>query len=222
MDELRPLLNSCDEFAIVYILKPVTVCKVSALNTSLDNSTFEYLVFFGDVLQHQNCFKILFIISQHHCMSVVIIESGYSGWISLISSRSFSNFLIASYTLLIIVANKAARGTTILNDEQLANLWNVPVPEAVEGNIERRSSMDKENLGSHAAVQIRERPYFCTICEKRFTRPSHLKIHMRIHTSEKPFSCSGLYNCTICGNSFYQSFHLKRHMNNHIGEKHIV
>ncbi|MCP9260733.1 hypothetical protein DINM_004110 [Dirofilaria immitis] len=76
------------------------------------------------------------------------------------------------------------------NDEQLANLWNVPVPEAVEGNIERRSSMDKENLGSHAAVQIRERPYFCTICEKRFTRPSHLKIHMRIHTSEKPFSCS--------------------------------
>ncbi|MCP9260729.1 Riboflavin transporter 2 [Dirofilaria immitis] len=52
------------------------------------------------------------------------------------------------------------------NDEQLANLWDVPVPEAVEGDVERRSSMDKENLGSHAAVQIRERPYFCTICEK--------------------------------------------------------
>lgn len=34
-----------------------------------------------------------------------------------------------------------------------------------------------------------EKPCSCDICEKKYTRNSHLVQHKRAHTGEKPYSC---------------------------------
>ncbi len=76
----------------------------------------------------------------------------------------------------------------------------------------------------------------CDLCGKVYDRPSKLKVHMRVHTKERPFVCdfpgcdyrsaqkpsltrhirehSGdkPYNCKICGTSFTRKFSLKEHL----------
>ena len=53
----------------------------------------------------------------------------------------------------------------------------------------------------------------CDVCEKRFRTSSQMKIHIRIHTNEKP------YECDVCEKSFRQSGDLKRHKRIHTNEK---
>lgn len=51
--------------------------------------------------------------------------------------------------------------------------------------------------------------YACSQCNRRFDRPSHLEIHFRTHTGERPFRCS------ICSKAFSQVSNLQRHMKSH-------
>src|SRR5277367_4053080 len=59
----------------------------------------------------------------------------------------------------------------------------------------------------------RERKYACATCGKWFAHPSHLKIHERYHTGDKPFECSA------CGKRFSQKSDLTQHERIHTGEK---
>lgn len=58
----------------------------------------------------------------------------------------------------------------------------------------------------------RSRNHVCTVCNKSFSY-SHLTLHMRTHTMEKP------YECKICQMRFSLACNLRRHMMTHTGER---
>lgn len=60
---------------------------------------------------------------------------------------------------------------------------------------------------STANDQLRRYP--CTECDSSFTRSSHLKRHMTIHTDERAFGC------TQCDKRFRRADHLKKHESQH-------
>ena len=65
------------------------------------------------------------------------------------------------------------------------------------------------NLTSHfRLIHTEEKPWKCSMCNKRFGRSDYLAKHQRCHTGEKP------HICIICNKSFKQrsvfTKHLKR------------
>lgn len=53
--------------------------------------------------------------------------------------------------------------------------------------------------------------YHCTFCQKKFMRPSSLKIHIYSHTGEKPFNCS----YSGCRRRFSVQSNMRRHLRVH-------
>uniref|UniRef100_A0AAR2K9N3 C2H2-type domain-containing protein n=1 Tax=Pygocentrus nattereri TaxID=42514 RepID=A0AAR2K9N3_PYGNA len=62
-------------------------------------------------------------------------------------------------------------------------------------------------------ISIRDKIQLCRFCGKICRDPSHLRIHERSHTGEKPFECSR------CGKAFSTASNLKSHEQTHTGEK---
>ncbi|XP_029959044.1 zinc finger and BTB domain-containing protein 49-like [Salarias fasciatus] len=62
----------------------------------------------------------------------------------------------------------------------------------------------------------RDKPYCCSVCEKRFTNCSHLAAHIRTHTGERP------YRCEICRKTFITTSALNRHQTIHTEGKRFV
>lgn len=73
----------------------------------------------------------------------------------------------------------------------------------------RKRSLSKDAANS----EVKGYPCYFPDCGKVFTRPSHLKKHLYIHTGERPHKCS------YCSDAFKTKWTLKKHIRTHTGEK---
>lgn len=76
---------------------------------------------------------------------------------------------------------------------------------------EKTTSSSASSTTTATSSNSTPRRYKCTLCVKRFTRPSSLATHMHSHTGEKP------YKCVIegCGRRFSVVSNLRRHAKIH-------
>ncbi|XP_077441719.1 uncharacterized protein LOC144063755 isoform X1 [Vanacampus margaritifer] len=84
--------------------------------------------------------------------------------------------------------------------------------EQSDGDMTCHTFVSQSLLKTHITVHIRETPFACVDCGKRFSQKANLTTHTRTHTGEKPFLCS------FCDQRFSTKGNLKTHIRKHTGE----
>lgn len=111
---------------------------------------------------------------------------------------------------------KFRQGGSLKNHVASQHAISVKNPELFICNYCKKSFPIKERLRLHLRIHTGDRPYACPHCPKTFARGGQLVQHTRTHTGSRP------YNCKHCDAAFTCSANLKLHIKRHLDVRDYV